>query len=234
MEPDGCKITACPGARERSHPYWCAAHIAESRAECLANWPEAFNGGFNPACCRFPKSCSIEDAPSPAPVGDETEVERLANVLHSETCGEELSWAVHRKYGGYACFTMARAVLAALPDLGYVRATEPDQLASQVTQARLHDEQVDLLVVITDAIANEDPYALDTLVGTIESWMDATLAAALAEADQLAERVKELTDEWAKYGPGTEVDRVMGRQIITVEFAVDALRALLPDTQEDR
>lgn len=142
MAPDGCKITACPGARERSHPHWCAAHIAESRAECLANWPEAFNGGFNPACCRFPKSCSIEDAPSPAPVADETAVERLADEFNRHRpyitqslgllfptacdCGERTpgwkAWDEH----------LARAVLAALPDLGYVRATEPDQLAERV------------------------------------------------------------------------------------------------------
>lgn len=32
---------------------------AEIRAACLANWPDAENGSYNPSCCRFPKSCSI-------------------------------------------------------------------------------------------------------------------------------------------------------------------------------
>lgn len=34
-----------------------------ARRACLAAWPEAEAGAHNPACCRFPKSCSIpEDA----------------------------------------------------------------------------------------------------------------------------------------------------------------------------
>lgn len=34
---------------------------------CLANWPDAINGEYNPKCCRFPKSCSIEDFDSLSP-----------------------------------------------------------------------------------------------------------------------------------------------------------------------
>ena len=26
--------------------------------ECVANWSECYSGGYNPSCCRFPKSCS--------------------------------------------------------------------------------------------------------------------------------------------------------------------------------
>ena len=26
--------------------------------ECVARWPECFDGGYDPRCCRFPKSCS--------------------------------------------------------------------------------------------------------------------------------------------------------------------------------
>ncbi|AEC53103.1 hypothetical protein SCRM01_157c [Synechococcus phage S-CRM01] len=26
--------------------------------ECIANWPDCTNGGYDPKCCRFPKSCS--------------------------------------------------------------------------------------------------------------------------------------------------------------------------------
>jgi hypothetical protein len=25
---------------------------------CVKNWPQCVNDGYNPACCRFPKSCS--------------------------------------------------------------------------------------------------------------------------------------------------------------------------------
>jgi hypothetical protein len=42
---------------------------------------------------------------------------RLAEALHPDTCGEELSWEVHKKYGGYACFTTAAGVLAAFSRL---------------------------------------------------------------------------------------------------------------------
>jgi len=46
------------------------------RAICLANWPEAENGAYNPNCCRFPKSCSIP----PVPVGQ----------LYCALCGRPL------------------------------------------------------------------------------------------------------------------------------------------------
>jgi len=26
---------------------------------CVANWPGCYSGGYDPACCRFPKSCSV-------------------------------------------------------------------------------------------------------------------------------------------------------------------------------
>lgn len=26
--------------------------------ECIENWPECYSGGYDPRCCRFPKSCS--------------------------------------------------------------------------------------------------------------------------------------------------------------------------------
>jgi predicted DNA-binding protein len=27
---------------------------------CVARWPECYNGGYDPHCCRFPKSCSVQ------------------------------------------------------------------------------------------------------------------------------------------------------------------------------
>jgi len=28
--------------------------------ECVDNWPGCYDGGYDPSCCRFPKSCSCE------------------------------------------------------------------------------------------------------------------------------------------------------------------------------
>lgn len=28
--------------------------------ECVERWPECHEGGYDPRCCRFPKSCSCE------------------------------------------------------------------------------------------------------------------------------------------------------------------------------
>jgi hypothetical protein len=42
------------------------------RAACLEEWPDARSMEYDPRCCRFPKSCSIPDAPaerSEAPAG---------------------------------------------------------------------------------------------------------------------------------------------------------------------
>lgn len=38
-------------------------HEQASRAACLEEWPEAVNGAYNPRCCRWPKSCSVETPP---------------------------------------------------------------------------------------------------------------------------------------------------------------------------
>lgn len=35
----------------------------EERAACLAAWPEAYDDGYDPRCCRFPKACSIPNDP---------------------------------------------------------------------------------------------------------------------------------------------------------------------------
>jgi hypothetical protein len=33
---------------------------SERSPECLAQWPDCYEGGYDPKCCRFPKSCSCE------------------------------------------------------------------------------------------------------------------------------------------------------------------------------
>lgn len=48
------------------------------------------------------------------------------------------------------------------------------------------------------------------------------------EARRLREGITELVDDWSEYLPGTEPDRVYGRQKVSVEYAVNALRVLVP------
>jgi hypothetical protein len=37
-----------------------ASSLVERNPECVANWPGCYEGGYDPHCCRFPKSCSCE------------------------------------------------------------------------------------------------------------------------------------------------------------------------------
>ena len=44
------------------------AGLVERDPECVANWPDCYEGGYDPSCCRFPKSCSCEvRRPLPGP-----------------------------------------------------------------------------------------------------------------------------------------------------------------------
>lgn len=73
---------------------------------CVEAWPECHEGGYDPQCCRFPKSCScdvydparVTDAdlePSPKSAeptperGDEDRVREYAEVLYAEQGGPE-------------------------------------------------------------------------------------------------------------------------------------------------
>ena len=60
----------------------------------------------------------------------------------------------------------------------------------------------------------------------------AEAAGVLAKASRLREGIEALAAEWGKAGPGTEAERVFGRQKVSVEFAVKALRALLAEGGE--
>lgn len=31
--------------------------------DCVETWPECYEGGYDPRCCRFPKSCSADVYP---------------------------------------------------------------------------------------------------------------------------------------------------------------------------
>lgn len=47
-----------------AHGHWPINEITEEDLEsrrlsgCVEKWPACYSGGYNPACCRFPKSCS--------------------------------------------------------------------------------------------------------------------------------------------------------------------------------
>jgi hypothetical protein len=52
-------------------------YIVRTDPACIEAWPECRESGYDPRCCRFPKSCSCDDyikvEPDP-PVVPETEV----------------------------------------------------------------------------------------------------------------------------------------------------------------
>ena len=52
---------------------------------CVENWPDCYDGGYNPYCCRFPKSCSCEGY-DPATITED----RLEDVAVSEPGVESL------------------------------------------------------------------------------------------------------------------------------------------------
>lgn len=37
--------------------------VDKREADCVERWPECFSGGYDPRCCRFPKSCSVRTEP---------------------------------------------------------------------------------------------------------------------------------------------------------------------------
>jgi len=61
---------------------------------CVENWPGCYEGGYNPSCCRFPKSCSC-DVYDPERVKDEDlEPEPIVDIPlpesppgHCQLCG---------------------------------------------------------------------------------------------------------------------------------------------------
>jgi hypothetical protein len=54
---------------------------------CIAQWPDCYEGGYDPRCCRFPKSCSCEARTSipvePQPEPADSLVERVRSVVAS-------------------------------------------------------------------------------------------------------------------------------------------------------
>lgn len=36
------------------------AVVDRRHAECVENWPDCYTMGYDPRCCRFPKSCSCD------------------------------------------------------------------------------------------------------------------------------------------------------------------------------
>jgi hypothetical protein len=63
---------------------------------CIAQWPDCYEGGYDPHCCRFPKSCSCEVRTSipvePQPEPADSLVERVASICASSSDDEPESW----------------------------------------------------------------------------------------------------------------------------------------------
>jgi hypothetical protein len=73
-------MTELPAARAE------ARHgVVERDPECVANWPDCYEGGYDPSCCRFPKSCSCEVGNSSAGLTSSPGglVERVAKEIAS-------------------------------------------------------------------------------------------------------------------------------------------------------
>lgn len=69
LQPCGCCVHEFMG-----HKYSCLESPTRQLADlmnppkhmspespCRSNWPDAVAGTYDPRCCRFPKSCSVED-----------------------------------------------------------------------------------------------------------------------------------------------------------------------------
>ena len=107
-----------------------ASSLVERNPECVASWPDCYEGGYDPRCCRFPKSCSCEvrqEVPEPAttppPAG--RLVERVQRAIgHSypddarAAIREVAAWL--REGGDFDAFLVIAAELAGTP-------TTPDE-----------------------------------------------------------------------------------------------------------
>lgn len=68
LNPSTCDMTGDPHrwgtGRDRDEcadcdaPRWVALNGRDP--SCIKEWPECYSGGYDPHCCRFPKSCSCE------------------------------------------------------------------------------------------------------------------------------------------------------------------------------
>lgn len=69
---------------------------------CVEQWPEAETGGYNPSCCRFPKSCSA-DVYDEAKVGDDDlEAQVWPEVTEGEPMTKAIPFAVGDVIHGFA------------------------------------------------------------------------------------------------------------------------------------
>lgn len=62
------------------------ADAARRLAECVNMWPDAHTGGYDPRCCRFPKSCSatVYDPAGVAAIDLEPAIEAPASAVMAD------------------------------------------------------------------------------------------------------------------------------------------------------
>lgn len=69
--------------------------VDERDPSCVEKWPECYSGGYNPACCRFPKSCSCDvvrnEKAFEVVTEDVVEVTTTVEIVEDEPndCGED-------------------------------------------------------------------------------------------------------------------------------------------------
>jgi hypothetical protein len=59
---DGMVLFPLAGSIRKRSPGW---QPPVRHAHCVEAWPGCTQGDYDPRCCRFPKSCSCEIAPTP-------------------------------------------------------------------------------------------------------------------------------------------------------------------------
>lgn len=70
---------------------------------CRERWPYAESGAYDPRCCRFPKSCSVEDepiTPAPAPEPPQTDASALLDLIEQVRADAE-QWMPRGPDGPY-------------------------------------------------------------------------------------------------------------------------------------
>jgi hypothetical protein len=66
--------------------------------ECVTAWPDCYDGGFDPRCCRFPKSCSCEVRQPPQPPAPATDSDGELKKLVEWLYASALEWSKLGKY----------------------------------------------------------------------------------------------------------------------------------------
>lgn len=177
----------------------------------------------------------LVDGPN-VPVSSGARLARYAEAIDHEAC-RAMSRCndVHK-----ASPSLARAVMAVADQETAELRAEVERLRGLV---RVSHEDVRAVEYLDRAEAAEaklsDPWDMDGNAAA-QAWRRAAeaesarlaseqreLAAQVAGLRSVVARVEALADKWEAYGSGSKNERVFGRQMVSVDFAVDKLRTAL-------